>query len=188
VQRWLGHHSPAFTLSVYVHLLDDDLHRGENPIELIFNGDAREGNDTGNPTMYPIAASGPYYATIVCAGTLDITAAIASRTGFGGFVVGADFAEPMLRAGKSKLSSAKGAPVAADALQQHLARHLPLAEARHLDALREIFGGMLDGVMDVMRRHLHRQPDAVLRDLLELCFHGAIQAGSSRARSNVLGA
>src|SRR5947209_4794625 len=24
VQRWLGHHSPAFTLSVYVHLLDDD--------------------------------------------------------------------------------------------------------------------------------------------------------------------
>ena len=25
VQRWLGHHSPAFTLSVYVHLLDKDL-------------------------------------------------------------------------------------------------------------------------------------------------------------------
>jgi hypothetical protein len=25
VQRWPGHHSPAFTLSVYVHLLDDDL-------------------------------------------------------------------------------------------------------------------------------------------------------------------
>jgi succinate dehydrogenase/fumarate reductase flavoprotein subunit len=50
---------------------DDDLHRGENPIELIFNGDARDGNDTGNPTMYPIAESGPYYATIVCAGTLD---------------------------------------------------------------------------------------------------------------------
>lgn len=25
VQRWLGHHSPAFTLSVYVHLLDGDL-------------------------------------------------------------------------------------------------------------------------------------------------------------------
>jgi integrase len=31
VQRWLGHHSPAFTLSTYVHLLDDRL--GE-PIEL----------------------------------------------------------------------------------------------------------------------------------------------------------
>ena len=25
VQRWLGHHSPAFTLSVYVHLLEGDL-------------------------------------------------------------------------------------------------------------------------------------------------------------------
>ncbi len=25
VQRWLGHHSPAFTLSVYVHLLDGDI-------------------------------------------------------------------------------------------------------------------------------------------------------------------
>src|SRR5881227_3586854 len=25
VQRWLGHHSPAFTLATYVHLLEDDL-------------------------------------------------------------------------------------------------------------------------------------------------------------------
>jgi Phage integrase family len=25
VQMWLGHHSPAFTLAVYVHLLPDDL-------------------------------------------------------------------------------------------------------------------------------------------------------------------
>lgn len=25
MQRWLGHHSPAFTLSVYIHLLDGDL-------------------------------------------------------------------------------------------------------------------------------------------------------------------
>src|SRR2546430_16716844 len=25
VQRWLGHHSPAFTLSTYVHLLHEDL-------------------------------------------------------------------------------------------------------------------------------------------------------------------
>jgi integrase len=25
VQRWLGHHSAAFTLSVYAHLLDGDL-------------------------------------------------------------------------------------------------------------------------------------------------------------------
>jgi integrase len=25
VQRWLGHHSPAFTLATYVHLLDEDV-------------------------------------------------------------------------------------------------------------------------------------------------------------------
>lgn len=25
VQRWLGHHSAAFTLGTYVHLLDEDL-------------------------------------------------------------------------------------------------------------------------------------------------------------------
>jgi integrase len=31
VQRWLGHHSPAFTLATYVHLLDGDL--GE-PLEI----------------------------------------------------------------------------------------------------------------------------------------------------------
>ena len=31
VQRWLGHHSPAYTLATYVHLLDDEL--GE-PLDL----------------------------------------------------------------------------------------------------------------------------------------------------------
>jgi succinate dehydrogenase/fumarate reductase flavoprotein subunit len=50
---------------------DDDFHRGENPIEQIFTGVVPEDNDTGNPTMYPLAESGPYYAAIVCAGTLD---------------------------------------------------------------------------------------------------------------------
>ena len=50
---------------------DSDFHRGENPVELIFNGPERPGNDTGNPTMYPISESGPYYATLICAGTLD---------------------------------------------------------------------------------------------------------------------
>jgi integrase len=32
VQRWLGHHSAAFTLDTYVHLLEDQL--GE-PLELL---------------------------------------------------------------------------------------------------------------------------------------------------------
>jgi hypothetical protein len=50
--------------------VDSRLHRGETPIELTFNGPAREGNDA-NPTMYPISGSGPYYATIIAPGTLD---------------------------------------------------------------------------------------------------------------------
>lgn len=39
VQRWLGHHSPNFTLSIYVHLLDDDL--GE-PLALPTGNDVAE--------------------------------------------------------------------------------------------------------------------------------------------------
>jgi hypothetical protein len=30
VQLWLGHHSPAFTLATYVHLLPDDLPDADN--------------------------------------------------------------------------------------------------------------------------------------------------------------
>jgi hypothetical protein len=76
-------------------------------------------------------------------------------------------------------------PLAADALEQHLSRHLPLAEARHLDALRQVVGCVLDGVVDVMRRHLDREPDTILRQLLDLRLHLAIQAGSHHTRSNV---
>jgi hypothetical protein len=59
---------------------DVDLHRGENPIELIFNGEARDGNDTGNPTMYPIADGGPYFAALISAGTLDTKGGPATNT------------------------------------------------------------------------------------------------------------
>ena len=62
-------------------------------------------------------------------------------------------------------------PLSADPLQQHLARHLPFAEARNLHARREIVGRVLDGVMHVVRRNLDRQPDAVLRQLLDLRLH-----------------
>jgi demethylmenaquinone methyltransferase / 2-methoxy-6-polyprenyl-1,4-benzoquinol methylase len=58
----------------------------------------------------------------LCAGTLDIAAELSGRDGFRGFVVGADFAEPMLRAGAGKVDRAVVAPVTADALQ------LPLAD------------------------------------------------------------
>ena len=51
----------------------------------------------------------------LCAGTLDVSAMIAA-THSSASVIGADFAEPMLRAGVSKIGDSKIAPVTADAL------------------------------------------------------------------------
>jgi len=58
----------------------------------------------------------------LCAGTLDVAAELARRPGFAGHVLGADFAEPMLRAGAGKSPATVVTPVAADAL------NLPLAD------------------------------------------------------------
>jgi demethylmenaquinone methyltransferase/2-methoxy-6-polyprenyl-1,4-benzoquinol methylase len=52
----------------------------------------------------------------LCAGTLDVAAELSRSAGFAGFVVGADFAEPMLRAGAGKVVRGMIAPVAADAV------------------------------------------------------------------------
>ena len=58
----------------------------------------------------------------LCAGTLDVGAELARQPGFAGIVVGADFAEPMLRVGVGKAGASSLAPVAADALA------LPIAD------------------------------------------------------------
>lgn len=58
----------------------------------------------------------------LCAGTLDVAAALARQPGFAGVVLGADFAEPMLRAGEGKAPRGIVVPLAADA------GHLPLAD------------------------------------------------------------
>jgi demethylmenaquinone methyltransferase/2-methoxy-6-polyprenyl-1,4-benzoquinol methylase len=52
----------------------------------------------------------------LCAGTLDVSAELARQPGFAGRVIGADFAEPMLRAGKAKIMGRPVHPVTADAL------------------------------------------------------------------------
>jgi len=57
----------------------------------------------------------------LCAGTLDVSAAIAGTAGFIGSVISADFAEPMLRAGRDKIGKSRIAPVTADALELPLA-------------------------------------------------------------------
>jgi demethylmenaquinone methyltransferase / 2-methoxy-6-polyprenyl-1,4-benzoquinol methylase len=52
----------------------------------------------------------------LCAGTMDISVMIARARNFRGTVMSADFAEPMLRAGRAKIGRSKISPVAADAL------------------------------------------------------------------------
>lgn len=51
----------------------------------------------------------------LCAGTLDVSLALATQPRFSGHVLGADFAEPMLRAGASKVGPTIS-PVVGDAL------------------------------------------------------------------------
>jgi 3-oxosteroid 1-dehydrogenase len=51
--------------------IDEDFHRGEAPVQLLFNGLVREESGQKNPTMWPISATGPYYAALVTGGTLD---------------------------------------------------------------------------------------------------------------------
>jgi demethylmenaquinone methyltransferase/2-methoxy-6-polyprenyl-1,4-benzoquinol methylase len=53
----------------------------------------------------------------LCAGTMDVATELSQRPGFAGSVVGADFAEPMLRAGLAKVRAKPIAAVAADALE-----------------------------------------------------------------------
>lgn len=85
----------------------------------------------------------------LCAGTLDVAAEIVRSAGFGGFVVGADFAEPMLRAGEGKVAGGGIAPVAADAVE------LPIASEAFAGAIvafgiRNVAG--LDAALSEARR------------------------------------
>ncbi|MCW2703445.1 MAG: FAD-binding protein, partial [Blastococcus sp.] len=51
--------------------VDEDFHRGEKPVQLLFNGSVKDEPGRTNPTMWPISSSGPYYASLVTGGTLD---------------------------------------------------------------------------------------------------------------------
>lgn len=85
----------------------------------------------------------------LCAGTLDVSAALASTAGFDGWIAGADFAEPMLRAGRDKISGSRIAPVAADALS------LPFASASLAGAI-VAFGIRNVAELDAALREVHR--------------------------------
>ena len=66
-------------------------------------------------------------------------------------------------------------PVLADVREQHLARHLALAEARDADGAGEVRRRVLDGVLELVRRDVDREADAVPAELLDL-RHSVIQA------------
>jgi demethylmenaquinone methyltransferase/2-methoxy-6-polyprenyl-1,4-benzoquinol methylase len=65
----------------------------------------------------------------LCAGTMDVAVEISRLPGFRGLVIGADFAEPMLKAGAGKISGSGITPVTADAVQ------LPIASGQLAGAI-----------------------------------------------------
>jgi demethylmenaquinone methyltransferase/2-methoxy-6-polyprenyl-1,4-benzoquinol methylase len=91
----------------------------------------------------------------LCAGTLDVAALLAASAGFGGRVLGADFAEPMLRSGLGKDTTGRVAPIVSDALA------LPVAPGR-CDGAIVAFG--IRNVADL---------DAVLREVARTLARGA---------------
>lgn len=91
----------------------------------------------------------------LCAGTLDVGAMLSRQPGFGGFVMGADFAVPMLQHGNGKAPRTVLSPVGADALA------LPLADAS-LDGAIVAFG--IRNVADL---------DAGLREVRRVLKSGA---------------
>lgn len=81
---------------------------------LSFNVDRRWRRRAIRSLQWERAPEGLYLD--LCAGTLDVAAALASQGGFRGRVAAADFAEPMLRAGLDKTRGLAVYATAADAL------------------------------------------------------------------------
>jgi demethylmenaquinone methyltransferase / 2-methoxy-6-polyprenyl-1,4-benzoquinol methylase len=85
----------------------------------------------------------------VCAGTMDVGAQLAERAGFRGYVIGADFAEPMLRIGKRKARRLPLGAAVADAMQ------LPMPDASSAGAI-VAFGVRNFDDLDAGLREIHR--------------------------------
>jgi demethylmenaquinone methyltransferase/2-methoxy-6-polyprenyl-1,4-benzoquinol methylase len=85
----------------------------------------------------------------LCAGTLDVGAELSRQRGFRGFIVGADFALPMLQAGVGKAPATVLAPVGADAQQ------LPLADGS-MEGATVAFGIRNVASLDATLAEVHR--------------------------------
>ena len=120
----------------------------------------------------------------LCAGTLDVGTMLAGEKGFQGRVLGADFAEPMLRAGLGKAKGKPVSPMVSDALQ------LPLRDGEAAGAI-VAFGirNVID--LDAALREVHRvlaprarfvilefttPPNRIVRGLYHLYFHRILPA------------
>jgi demethylmenaquinone methyltransferase/2-methoxy-6-polyprenyl-1,4-benzoquinol methylase len=114
---------------------------------LSFNVDRRWRRRALRALEWTRAPSGDYLD--LCAGTLDVGAQLAGERGFAGFIVGADFAPAMLRAGEGKASQDVVAPVAADA------QRLPLPDACMAGAI-VAFGIRNVASLDAALRETHR--------------------------------
>jgi demethylmenaquinone methyltransferase / 2-methoxy-6-polyprenyl-1,4-benzoquinol methylase len=120
----------------------------------------------------------------LCAGTLDVGTMLAGQKGFSGRVLGADFAEPMLRAGVEKAKAKAVSPMVSDALQ------LPLRDGQAAGAI--VAFGIRNVVdLDAALREVHRvlaprarfvilefttPANRIVRGLYHLYFHRVLPA------------
>jgi len=118
----------------------------------------------------------------LCAGTMDVSAALARTEGFSGRVVAADFAQSMLRAGAGKAPAGAAWPVVADALR------LPLRDSSVAGAI-VAFGARNLAGLDAGLREVRRivvpggrfvvlefstPRSALVRAAYHAYFHGAL--------------
>jgi len=141
------------------------------------------------------APSGTYVD--LCAGTLDVAAELSRRPGFAGRVLGADFAEPMLRAGVGKAAASVVSPVVADAVDLPLADNsasgaivaFGIRNVADLDrGLREVHRILAPGTRFVILEFTTPR-SSIVRGLYHLYFHhllpqiGALVSGHRTAYS-----
>jgi demethylmenaquinone methyltransferase/2-methoxy-6-polyprenyl-1,4-benzoquinol methylase len=143
---------------------------------LSFNIDRRWRRRAIDALAWRNAPAGTYVD--LCAGTLDVAATLARESGFQGRVLGADFAEAMLRAGREKITTCVS-PVVADALELPLPNECAsgaivafgIRNVSDLDAgLREVYRVLDRGARFVILEFTTpRNP--IMRSLYHFYFH-----------------